>query len=403
MLKNKRFSLIPDYGDANDPVVRAKYGYLEGTVSIVGNALLFVIKFILGLFLNSIALIADSIHTLSDVATSAVVIFGFKVSKKPSDKEHPFGHGRAEYIATLIIAILLVVTGLGFIEQSIDRIINAVQITNLDYAIPVGIVLIISAFLKEWMARFSFAIGKKINSDILVADAWHHRSDALASVAIGISLIGSYYGYMILDPIFGVIVSLIIIYVGILLGKTSSNYLIGQAPDKELIETIKEIAKSVNGVKDVHSISVHDYGNSKVITLHAEVDNNLTMDEAHVIADELENKVMEKTSHSTIIHVEPKEIQYESRTKERIIEKILEQERGIISFHNVRVIRRKDKDDIKMHLVVDKNMAVKDSHNLSDKLEALIRREYGPCSLDIHFDPCGRECNVCLLPCKKKS
>ncbi len=403
MLKNKRFSLIPDYGDANDPVVRAKYGYLEGTVSIVGNALLFVIKFILGLFLNSIALIADSIHTLSDVATSAVVIFGFKVSKKPSDKEHPFGHGRAEYIATLIIAILLVVTGLGFIEQSIDRIINAVQITNLDYAIPVGIVLIISAFLKEWMARFSFAIGKKINSDILVADAWHHRSDALASVAIGISLIGSYYGYMILDPIFGVIVSLIIIYVGTLLGKTSSNYLIGQAPDKELIETIKEIAKSVNGVKDVHSISVHDYGNSKVITLHAEVDNNLTMDEAHVIADELENKVMEKTSHSTIIHVEPKEIQYESRTKERIIEKILEQERGIISFHNVRVIRRKDKDDIKMHLVVDKNMAVKDSHNLSDKLEALIRREYGPCSLDIHFDPCGRECNVCLLPCKKKS
>ncbi len=305
-------SLIPDYGDVNDPTVRAKYGYLEGTVSIVGNSLLFVIKLILGLFLNSIALIADSVHTLSDVATSAVVIFGFKVSKKPSDKEHPFGHGRAEYIATLIIAILLAVTGFGFIEQSIDRIMNAVELTNLDYSLTVVIILLFSAVFKEWMARFSFAIGKKINSDILVADAWHHRSDALAAVGVAISIIGSYYGYIVLDPIFGIIVSLIIIYVAILLGKTSSNYLMGQAPDKELIETIKEIAKSVNGVKDVHSISVHDYGNSKVITFHAEVDNNLTMDEAHNIADELENKIMEKKNHSTIIHMEPKEMQYDS-------------------------------------------------------------------------------------------
>ncbi|MDH7517290.1 MAG: cation-efflux pump [Candidatus Thermoplasmatota archaeon] len=403
MDKKRRLSFILDYGDINDSTVRVKYGYLEGTVSIVGNSLLFVMKLTLGLFLNSIALIADSVHTLSDVSTSAVVIFGFKVSKKPSDKEHPFGHGRAEYIATLVIAILLVVTGLGFIQQSIERLINTVTITNLDYAVPFGIILIVSALVKEWMARFSFAIGKKINSDILIADAWHHRSDALASVGVGISLIGSYYGYVILDPIFGVIVSLIIIYVAISLGKTSSNYLMGQAPDKDLVDTIRELAKSVNGVKGVHSISVHDYGNSKVITFHAEIENNLMMDEAHTIADELENKILEKTNHSTIIHVEPKEMHYESRIKERIIEKILEGEKGIISFHNVRVIRRKDKDDIKMHLVVDKDMAVKESHNLSDKLESIIRREYGPCNLDIHFDPCSKECNVCLMPCKKRS
>lgn len=402
MKKKRRFSLIPDYGDVNDPTVRARYGYLEGSVSIVGNSLLFAMKLFLGLLLNSIALIADSVHTLSDVSTSAVVIFGFKVSKKPSDKEHPFGHGRAEYIATLIIAILLVVTGFGFIEQSIERIINAVSITNLEYALPVGVILIISAFVKEWMSRFSFAIGKKINSDILVADAWHHRSDALASVGVGVSIIGSYYGYVILDPVFGVIVSLIIIYVGIHLGKNTSNYLMGQAPDKDLLENVREIAKSVNGVKGVHSISVHDYGNSKVITLHAEVDSNLMMDEAHTIADELENKVREKTNHSIIIHVEPREMQHDSMEKERIIEKILEREKAVISFHNVRVIRRKDRDDIKMHLVVDKNMAVKDTHNLSDKLESVIRKEYGPCNIDIHFDPCNRECNVCLMPCKKK-
>ena len=134
--------IIPEYGDINNPNVRAKYGYLEGYISILGNTILFLLKLFLGLFISSIALIADSIHTLSDVGTSAVVILGFKTAKTPSDKEHPHGHGRIEYIATLIISVLLIVTGIGFIQQSIERIINNQTIINQEYAIIIGIIII---------------------------------------------------------------------------------------------------------------------------------------------------------------------------------------------------------------------------------------------------------------------
>ena len=191
--REKGSIFIPEYGDIKDPNVRAKYGYLEAAVSIIGNFLLFVLKLILGMFINSIALIADAFHTLSDVGTSGVVIFGFRLAKKPPDKEHPFGHGRVEYIATMVIAILLVIVGFEFIRQSFERIIHMEYLSNDDFALIIGIVICISAVVKEMMAQFGAAIGKKIDSDVLLADAWHHRSDAIASVAVGISIIGSAY------------------------------------------------------------------------------------------------------------------------------------------------------------------------------------------------------------------
>ena len=125
--------LIPEYGDTNNPEVRAKYGYLEAAVSIIVNTFLFLLKLFLGFYINSIALVADGFHSLSDVSTSGIVIFGFKIAKKKPDEEHPFGHGRAEYIATLIIAILLILIGLGFIQRSIDRIINPVDLYHQDH------------------------------------------------------------------------------------------------------------------------------------------------------------------------------------------------------------------------------------------------------------------------------
>ncbi|UCD13825.1 MAG: cation transporter, partial [Thermoplasmatales archaeon] len=205
MVKSDRFLMIPQYGDSQDPIVRAKYGYLEATVSILGNTLLFFLKLLLGLFINSIALIADGVHSLSDVSTSGVVIFGFRIAKKQPDKEHPYGHGRAEYIATLIIATLLIITGFGFIQQSIERIIDPQNITHQEYAIIISVIVMVSAVLKELMARFSFAISKRIKSDVLRADAWHHRSDAISSIGVAISIIVSRYGFPILDPIFGII------------------------------------------------------------------------------------------------------------------------------------------------------------------------------------------------------
>jgi len=402
MAKSTRFNVIPDYGDTNDPVVRAKYGYLEATVSIIGNAILFIIKLALGLFINSIALIADAFHTLSDVGTSGVVIFGFKLSKKPSDKEHPFGHGRVEYIATLIIAVLLVLTGLGFIQQSIDRIINAITIVNQEFALIIGIIVIITAILKELMARFSFSIGRKINSDVLIADAWHHRSDVFASIAVGISIIASTFGVPLLDPIFGIIISAIIIYVGITLVRLSSNFLIGQAPDGEIVERISNLAKSTAGIKGIHDISLHDYGTTKVITLHAEVNNDLTIEEAHNIADDLENKINDITKDSTIIHIEPKIMHTEIKVKKSTVENILKKQKEIISFHKIQIIRGKGIEEIKMHLIVDQDMSVKETNELHHRLESSFKKEFESCTINIHFDPCCRDCIKCTISCQNR-
>jgi cation diffusion facilitator family transporter len=403
MRTTTRFSFIPEYGDINDPFVRAKYGYLEGMVSIVGNVFLFIVKLSLGLFINSIALIADSIHSLSDVGTSVVVIVGFSISKKPSDTVYPFGYGRVEYIATVIIAVLLVITGFGFIQQSIERILESVTITHQQYAIVIGVFILLSAVVKEVMARFSFALGKKINSDILFADAWHHRSDALSSIGVGLSIIGASFGYPVLDPLFGIIVSFIIVYVGVNLGKKSVQFLIGKSPDSSLVASVQEIGQGIEGVKNIHDISLHDYGTQKIITLHAEVDKNLLLDEAHAIADKLEEQLLQKMHYSTIIHVEPTSFHRDTQNKKQLIEKILEEQKSVISFHNIRIIRRPEKDDISMHLVVNKEMNVEDSHQLCHQIEILIQNTYGSCDVHIHLEPChDAYCSICTSPCDKK-
>ena len=402
MPKSSKFKIIPDYGDTNDPSIRAKYGYLEATVSIIGNIIIFLVKLFLGLFINSIALIADSVHSLSDISTSGVVIFGFRAAKKKPDKEHPYGHGRAEYIATLIIAVLLIIVGFGFIEQSIERIINLKNIEHSEYAIIISIIVIISALLKELMARYSYLLAKKINSDVLKADAWHHRSDSISSIGVAIGILGARYGFPILDPIFAIIVSVIIIYVGFNLIKTASNFLIGQSPDQDLIKNIRLIAKNTDHVIGIHDISIHDYGTTKILTLHAEVDSNLTLNEAHKIADDLENNIQNETNYSIIIHLDPKELKLDLKIKKRVIETILNNQKEIISFHKIQIFRGIENDDIKMHLIVNKDMSVKDSHELCHRLKKSLEEEYGSCNVDIHFEPCKKDCKICKISCKKR-
>jgi cation diffusion facilitator family transporter len=403
MVANNRLKIIPDYGDPDNPQIRAKYGYLEATVSIIGNTILFLMKLILGLFINSIALIADGIHSLSDTATSGVVIFGFRIAAKQPDKEHPHGHGRAEYIATLIIAILLILVGLSFIRQSIERIINAETILHGEFAIIISIIVLLSAIGKEVMARYSNTIARKINSDVLKADAWHHRSDAISSIGVAIGILGARYGFPILDPIFGILVSIIIIYVGISLVKTVSNFLIGQAPDEKLIKQIKAIAKTTDNIKGIHDLSLHDYGTTKILTLHAEVDSKLPLDEAHKIADNLEKNIRAQTKFSTIIHLDPLQTSEDIIEKRKIIKTLLEKQKEIKSFHKVSIIQSREKDKIKMHLVVDKDMPIHDSHELCHALKSLLEKQYGPCEIDIHFDPCIDNCKICTTSCSKRS
>jgi len=282
---------------------RKDIGYLEGWVSIIGNFILFLFEFLAGLYINSIALIADAFHSLSDVLTSIVVILGFKLGSKPADENHPFGHGRIEQIATLIIAFMLIVVAYDLGKNSFERILNPKIVS---FNLVIFILMLISSLFKEWMARFSIFLGKKINSSTLIADAWHHRSDAVAGLLVSIGLIGMKYKIFVLDGIMGLFVSLLLVWVSIDLIKSSSSFLIGEAPSSELIQKVEETISSIPGVLNFHDISVHDYQSNKVITLHIEVDNKLSAKEAHDIALKVQDSLKNLSDFSqVVVHIDP--------------------------------------------------------------------------------------------------
>lgn len=283
---------------------RKDFGYLEAWVSIIGNVLLFLFKFFFGLALNSIALIAEGFHSLSDVLTSIVVLFGFKFGSKPADEKHPFGHGRIEQIATFVIAFMLLSVAYEFGKTSIGRIISPPKV---EFNIIVMIFMFVSAIFKEWMARFSIFLGKKINSSTLIADAWHHRSDAIASLLVGIGFIFVRFRLFYVDGILGLVVAIFIGLTGVDLIKSSIDFLLGKAPDKDFLDRVKSITLSVPGVLDLHDILVHDYQSNKVISLHIEVEDNLSAKDAHRIALEVQDRLKKRLRESNIsVHIDPK-------------------------------------------------------------------------------------------------
>ena len=290
---------------------RISIGYLEGFISTILNILLFGLKYWVGIQTFSVAIVADAWHTLSDSLTSVIVIIGFKVSSKPADKEHPFGHGRAELISSVIIGTLLIIVGFNFLVESIHRFINYQSANYQNLAV---IMFIISTIIKEGLAQFSIRAGKKINSYSLIADGWHHRSDAIVSflILIGIFL-GEYFWWV--DSIMGIVVSLLIFYTAYNISKNAISALIGEKPDENLISEIRKIA-NYNISRDVklHHFHIHTYGNTKELTFHIRLPGDMRLEEAHQVATNLEEKIKEKMDIETTIHIEP----FKKRIKENL-------------------------------------------------------------------------------------
>ncbi len=282
---------------------RAALGSLEAWTSIYGNIILSILKFGFGFSLGSISLLADAVHTASDIVTSVVVLIGFRIAQIPPDDKHPFGHARAETTATLIISILLMLAGLTFAQTSVERLINPVVVKG---SVFVGILMLLSGIVKEWMARFSICLGKRANSSALIADAWHHRSDAIASVLVALAIFLSSYGYYWVDSLFGIGVSLLIIYTGFELARDSVSSLLGEKPNPEMLKNIRSEVMNVDGVEDVHKIKVHDYGyGKKFVSLHILVDSKIDVTEAHDIASKAQDFIAERLGFETTIHIEP--------------------------------------------------------------------------------------------------
>ncbi|MCX8058917.1 MAG: cation diffusion facilitator family transporter [Spirochaetes bacterium] len=277
-------------------------GYFEGVLSIILNTILFILKIWVGIQSKSISMIADAWHTISDSLTSLVVIVGFSVAAKPKDEQHPFGHGRAEVIAAIIIGTLLAVVGFNFIVDSIKNLINKI---SAHFSITSIIVFVFSSIFKELLASFSIWAGKKINSKSLVADGWHHRSDAFASFIIVLAAIFGKFIWWI-DGILGIIVSILILWTSFDIAKGASNLLLGEKPDESLTKRIEDIIYGVSEeISDIHHIHIHRYGDHLEITLHIRMNGIKDINYAHDIANAIEKKIREELKAETTIHIEP--------------------------------------------------------------------------------------------------
>ena len=367
---------------------RAYYGYLEGTVSIVINLILSFVKFVTGIHINSIALIVDGFHSLSDIFTSVVVIIGFRSAEKPPDSEHPFGHGRYENIATLIIAILLAVVGVEFLVSSVQRLLHP-EIVRGNFLFFSVVLLTILA--KEALARYSTSLSRKIDSDTLLADAWHHRSDALGSIPVAFGVLASAYGVYWLDSLFGILVSAIIIYTGYKIARDTADSLMGRAPPEELVRDVRRLALEKE-VTDVYNISVHEYGARKVISLNVKV-RPMGVEEAHEIADSVEKKIAEELNASSVVHIDGITLD-ESVKKE--ISRIVEEHDDVISCHAIDIGKKID-----FHILVDLNMSLEEAHKLTHHLEDDVKKKFKK-DVIIHVEPCTKICDECDQECRKE-
>jgi len=253
-------------------------------LGIYGNLVLFILKIIVGVMYNSIAVISDSFNSFTDIIASIIVYISVKISGKSADKEHPFGHHRAEPIAGLIVAIFTGILGFTIINIAFSRLLSGSMIV---ISIAPIIVMVITLFMKYGMYLYTIKIGNKLKSTAILASAVDHRNDVLVSVAALIGVSGAYMGYKFLDPLAALIIGIWIIKAGYNIGKNNIRFLIGESPSQELLKTIKEKALSIKGVKSIHDVRAHYVGVLLHVEVHILVDRKLTIYKAHVIGEKV--------------------------------------------------------------------------------------------------------------------
>ena len=284
---------------------REKAQIVEGIVSVVVNAVLFAAKFWIGMVTGSIALVADSWHTMSDSLTSIFVVFAAKLASKKPDKGHPFGHGRWELISAILIAFVLVFIGYEFFTGSITRFQNRESVVYGTLALVITAVAIV---IKELLAQYGFYIGRKTNNPVVTADGWHSRSDALSSVVVLIGIIVTRFtpDFWWMDSVLGMFCALAIFYAAFEIMRESITRMLGEEPDAEFLEKLdQEIVEIHNKDMMLHHVHLHNYISQKELTLHIRLEKDMTIAEGHKIATAIENMILEKFEMVATIHVEP--------------------------------------------------------------------------------------------------
>ena len=362
MIKLLVKKFVKNHEDIKNPHVRESYGVLGGVLGIICNIVLFVVKLLVGIFLNAISIMSDAFNNLTDSFSSIVSIISAKLSNKKPDKDHPFGHGRVEYIATLIVSFIIVLVGFELLTSSVENLINGIKgnasplQTGTMLYISMGI-LACSLLVKLWMYSYNKYLGKKIDSGVLLASSADSISDVLTSSAIIIAtLVGGLLlkdNYFYLDSAMGIVVSVIICINGFKIVFSTIGDLLGKPASKEELETLERIIMSTDKIIGIHDLIIHDYGpGRKYASVHAEVDANSDIVEAHEIIDEIEQICYAQTSIELTIHMDPIDT-----TSETVIEakaavgKVISDYEGL-SFHDLRITNGESNINVIFDLVV---------------------------------------------------
>lgn len=371
MIKFLIKKFIPDYTDINNITVREKYSYLSGILGIICNILLFIIKLIIGIITGSMAITADGFNNLSDTGSSLVTVIGTKLGSASADKEHPFGHGRYEYISSLIVSFIIVIVGFELLKSSFLKILSPEKIT---LSLALIIILILTLFIKVWMFSYNRYIGKTINSGLISASAYDSKNDVITTSAVIVSAVIDSFIPFSIDGYTGTLISLYIMYSGYKISKDTIGILLGTQPDKALYDNIKKIILENDIITGVHDLIIHDYGPGRIMaSVHAEVPADFDIIKIHDVIDNAESRIEKELKVHTVIHMDPVITNCEKTNElKTLISNCLNEINSSVSIHDFKMSESSKKINLFFDLCIPSDIDNEDE--IVEKLNSKIKK-----------------------------
>lgn len=364
---------VKNYQDTEDAKVRTDYGILSSIVGIICNVLLFAGKLAVGAAVRSVAVMADAFNNLSDAASSVIGFVGVKMAGKPADSEHPFGHGRIEYIAALAVSFLVLQVGFTFFKNSIEKIRHP---EDLSFDLIPVLILLASVCVKLWLGYFNKVLGKRINSSVMQATATDALGDVITTLATVASILFFHFTGINIDGFVGLLVSLVVMWAGIGIARDTLEPLIGQPVDRELYKKITDFVESYDGILGSHDLIVHNYGPTRSLaSVHAEVPNDVDVETSHEIIDRIERDAVKKLGLFLVIHMDPVEVRNErvAELKEQVESAVKEIDERL-SIHDFRLVAGEQQINLIFDVVVPYSYNEKEKNQLCMDIKERISR-----------------------------
>ena len=375
-----------EHSKYEDPKKRAEIGKMSGLIGIACNFLLAGSKIAVGNIAGSTSIVADGLNNMSDAASSAVTLIGFKLAEKPADREHPYGHARFEYLASLVVSAMILVIGLELAQKSVEKIKNPIPV---EFSCVTLAVLVFSILMKSGMAVFNSRMGKKIQSTTLIATAADSRNDVVTPTAVLLATLAEHFFGWKADGPMGILVSLFVLYSGVTLAKETISPLLGEGADAKLRTELINYVKEHPLVLGCHDLMVHDYGPGKCYaSIHVEMDKDVDPMKCHDVIDHIERECLEKFGTNLVIHYDPVSTNdLELEEMREFVEQLLVKRDERLLVHDFRMREKEGKTELMFDLVLPDTMQ-EEKENIRKMLEESLKSAGKQnISLKITFDP----------------